>query len=243
MELIWIICAISIIALLYGSVGHGGASGYLAVMTIAGLAPEVMKPTALTLNLFISFVATVAYMDRGFFRIKLFWPFACFSIPFAWIGGYTPVNPLYFNVLLAIMLLISACRLCLPFPQPENAKPPPFLISAPLAAMIGYVSGLIGIGGGVLLTPILLLCRWADAKTAAAVSAPFVFLNSAAGLLGFHAQANEIPSLWQTLAPAAVCAGLTGAVWGSRYANHTTIRRILAGVITIAVVKLLLPGN
>ncbi len=240
MELYWILVPMAVIALLYASVGHGGASGYLAVMALAGLAPEVMKPTALTLNLAVSSLAMIAFMRAGHFQWRLFWPFALFSIPLAYVGGHVHLDPRLFHGLIAAVLAFSAIRLCLPMREGREDRLPPFWAFALAGSLIGLVSGLIGVGGGIFLTPLLLLFGWAKPKAAAAVSAPFIFVNSAAGLIGYSASGAPLPTLWMALAPAVLIGGFLGARWGSGLARPRQIRWALAAVLLVATVKLTL---
>ncbi len=231
---------IFIIAALYGAVGHGGASGYLAVMALAGLSPLVMKPTALTLNLAVSLIGTVLFFRAGHFAWRLFWPFAVASIPMAFLGGRLDVPVHVFKVLLALALAFAAVRLLLPAPKTDDLRPAPLPLVLLTGAIMGLASGLIGVGGGIFLTPLLLLMRWSNAKTAAAVSAPFIFVNSAAGLAGHSASLHYLPSAWPLLAVAVVAGGFLGAHWGSINARVTQLRTALAIVIGIASLKLVL---
>jgi len=233
---LYLLAALFLIAALYGTVGHGGASGYLAVMALASIAPAVMKPTALTLNLAVSLIGTVLFFRAGHFAWRLFWPFALTSIPFAFLGGRLDVPIHVFKILLA--LAFSALRLLLPAPKSDNLRPAPLPLVFLFGALMGLASGLIGVGGGIFLTPLLLLLRWSHAKTAAAVSAPFIFVNSAAGLAGHSASLHHLPSAWPLLALVVIVGGFIGARWGSRSARLTQLRPVLAAVLGIAALKL-----
>lgn len=226
------------VAALYGAVGHGGASGYLAVMALAGVAPLVMKPTALTLNLAVSLVGTVLFFRAGHFAWRLFWPFAATSIPLAFLGGRVDVPTPVFKILLALALGLAAVRLVLPAPKTDGLRAPPLGLVLLAGAVMGFASGLIGVGGGIFLTPLLLLMRWADARTAAAVSAPFIFVNSGAGLAGHAASLHHLPTGWPVLALVVVAGGFLGARWGSRSARVAQLRPVLAVVLGIAALKL-----
>lgn len=230
----------ALIAALYASVGHGGASGYLAVMALAGVAPVVMKPTALVLNLVVSLLGTILFFRAGHFAWRLFWPFAIVSIPFAFLGGRLDMPPGVFRALVALALGFAAARLLWPSNAVSATRSPPVLAVIIAGASIGLVSGLIGVGGGIFLTPLLLVCRWADVKTAAAVSAPFIFVNSAAGLAGHAASLHALPTVWPLLAAAVVAGGLVGGRWGSRVARAAHLRPALALVLAIAAAKLAL---
>jgi len=230
----------ALIAALYAAVGHGGASGYLAVMALAGVAPAVMKPTALALNLVVSLLGAVWFFRAGHFAWRLFWPFAAVSVPFAFLGGRLDVPPGVFRGLVAAALVFAALRLLLPAPATTELRRPPVAFVVLAGAAIGLLSGLIGVGGGIFLTPLLLLLRWAEPKTAAAVSAPFIFVNSAAGLAGHVASLRNLPAAWPWLALAAVAGGMIGARWGSRVAPAVRLRPALALVLTLAAVKLVI---
>jgi hypothetical protein len=230
----------ALIAALYAAVGHGGASGYLAVMALAGVAPAVMKPTALALNLIVSLLGTVMFFRAGHFAWRLFWPFAAVSIPFAFLGGRLDVSPGVFRGLVALALGFAAVRLLWAVRAPAANRRPPMAAVLAAGATIGLVSGLIGVGGGIFLTPLLLVCGWADVKTAAAVSAPFIFVNSAAGLAGHAASLSALPASWPWLAAAVVTGGLIGARWGSGVAAVVHLRPALALVLLIAAIKLVI---
>lgn len=238
----WIILLVPLffVAALYGMVGHGGASGYLAVMALAGVAPVVMKPTALTLNLAVSLIGTVLFFRAGHFLWRLFWPFALTSIPCAYLGGAIELPTHVFKLLLAVALAFAALRLLMPAPKNSALRPAPLGWVLAAGALMGFVSGLIGVGGGIFLTPLLLLLRWSDAKTAAAVSAPFIFVNSAAGLAGHSASLDKLPSFWPWLALTVVAGGCLGARWGSISARAPQLRPVLAAVLVVACFKLVI---
>lgn len=233
-------CCFAVIAALYAAVGHGGASGYLALMALAGFEPAMMKPTALVLNLIVALVGTAAFARAGHFSWRLFWPFAVVAAPFAWLGGTLSLHPTTFRWLVAAALAFAAIRLFLPAPARAEVRRPPVWAIVIGGAAIGFFSGLIGVGGGIFLTPLLLFCRWADTKTAAAVSAPFIFVNSAAGLFGHTASLHELPAAWLWFAVAAVAGGLLGARWGSHLAKPAQLRPALAVVLAIASLKLVI---
>lgn len=230
--------ALFLVAALYAAVGHGGASGYLAVMALAGFTPAVMRPTALTLNLAVSLIGTLFFVRRGWFRSRLFWPFAFASVPFAYLGGRAHLSGPIFNFLLAGALVCAASRLLMPARSEAQIRAIPVWAVAVTGAAIGLVSGAIGVGGGIFLTPLLILCRWSDAKTAAAVSAPFIFVNSCAGLLGAKTTFANLPAAWPWMVVAVMAGGALGANWGSGPARSRGLRTALAAVLGAAVVKL-----
>lgn len=235
------VLAFLLAALLYSSVGHGGASGYLMVMALAGLAPAVMRPTALTLNLLVSVLGTLVFVRSGHFQGRLFWPLVITSVPMAWWGGRTDLPDGVFKVVLGLVLALAAVRLVLPQPEEAAWRPPSLGLMALAGAVIGGVSGLVGVGGGIFLTPLLLFCRWCAARTAAAVSAPFIAVNSLAALVGQPGSLAQLPGWWPVAAVVVVLGGWCGARWGSQVARVAGLRAALALVLGVASVKMLLP--
>ena len=234
--------AILVAAVLYSSVGHGGASAYLAVMALAGLAPQVMRPSALVLNLVVSAIAAVGFAAAGWFRWRLFWPFALTSIPFAFLGGSITLPDAVYRRILGLVLLFAAYRLWRHFGSGEEIlRPPPIAAALLWGAAIGTLSGLTGVGGGIFLSPLLLLARWAEPKPTAAVSSAFIWVNSLAGLLGKPSSLLLLPSGIVLWAAAAAVGGIAGAFLGSRRLPSLVLRRLLAAVLVVAGGKLLLP--
>jgi uncharacterized protein len=233
--LITVIAAIFVVAVLYSSVGHGGASGYLAVMAFLAVAPGVTRPTALVLNLFVASIATVQFWRAGHFSWGLFWPFAAASIPFAFLGGMIKLPTGVYTILLGAVLLFAAFRLAWSFTQevPEVRRPNVWLALA-IGAGIGLLSGLVGVGGGIFLTPVLLLMNWSETKTAAGVSALFIFVNSAAGLAGNYSQVSVLPASSLTWIGAAIAGGVIGSLLGAKKFESLMLRRVLAGVLLMA---------
>jgi uncharacterized membrane protein YfcA len=234
---------IFIAALLYSSVGHGGASGYLAAMALFNLAPEVMKPTALVLNLFVAGVGTIRYARAGCFSWKIFWPFAVLSIPCAFLGGTRKLPEATYKIILGLVLLFAAWRLA--HRQSAHAELAPKPVDLPAAlgwgAGIGLLSGLTGVGGGIFLSPLLLLLGWATIRQTAGVSSAFILVNSVAGLLGHWQSVRALPQQIIWWAPSALLGGLVGAELGSRRFTPLVMRRMLAAVLVVAGVKMLLP--
>jgi len=228
------------IAFLYSSVGHAGASGYIAVMTLFSLAPAEIKPTALALNILVASIGSWQFWRAGHFSWQLFWPFAVLSFPLAYAGGYLNLPAHIFNVLVGVVLLFSAIR----FVMPQIAEAQPRAPSRPVAigvgALLGLLSGLTGTGGGIFLTPLLLLMRWATTKNAAAVSALFILLNSVSGLLGNISATRSIPPFALPLGIAVIIGGTMGSYLGSNQFQPLTIKRLLAVVLIIAGLKLIL---
>lgn len=226
---------------LYAAVGHGGASAYLAVMGLCGMAADDMKPIALVLNIAVSTLATICFWRQGHFRFSLFLPLAAASIPAAFLGGSMHASDEVFKVLLAVALFMGACRLVVEAPKSEEEMQRGNILGlVVLGCVIGFVSGLVGIGGGIFLTPLLLLLRWAPAKTAAAVSAAFIAVNSCSGLTGFMQSGRDVPHLAWVLLPCVLAGGWLGSYWGSSVARSQTLRRTLACVLLIAAGKFLI---
>jgi uncharacterized protein len=226
---------------LYASVGHGGASAYLAVMGLAGFAPLEMKSIALSLNIAVSALALIAFLRAGHFQVKLFLPLAIASVPAAFIGGWLQLPNPVFKWILAAALLFGAWRLAF-YNKSENADIRPANIYAliGLGIGIGFLSGLIGIGGGIFLTPLLILFHWSNSKTAAAISAAFIFVNSISGLAGFLTKGGDISGTTLYLLPSVLLGGYLGAHWGSNRAQNPALMRALALVLVIAAAKFLI---
>ena len=238
-QLIVLTLGVLAVAFLYSSVGHAGASGYIAVMSLFGLAPAVIKPTALILNILVASIATFQFYRAGHFSWNLFWPFALLAIPAAFVGGYVQLPTHMFQVLVGIILLFSALRFLFTSQPDEPRAHPGKPVSLAAGAGLGLLAGLTGTGGGIFLTPLLLIKRWAKVKTAAAVSAAFILANSIAGLVG-HSLHSQGLSLSIPLGIAAVAGGTAGSYFGSRRLPQTAIKRLLAVVLLIAGTKLIL---
>lgn len=233
-----LIAAVALIGFLYSSVGHAGASGYIAVMSLAGLAPDVIKPTALTLNIFVAALTAWQFYRAGHFSWSLFWPFALAAIPMAFVGGYLNLPAQVFKVLVGLVLLFSAWRF-LVRPADDTVRGTPSRpASIALGGGLGLLAGFTGTGGGIFLTPLLLWMGWARVKTAAAVSALFILCNSTAGLLGNWSSTRSFPGIGLWLLGAAVTGGALGSHCGSRRFNPVVVKRLLAIVLLIAGAKL-----
>src|SRR4029078_758463 len=205
-----------LVAFFYASVGHGGASGYLALMAIYGVSPEVMKPTALLLNLFVSLVSFIQFYRGGHFRMKLFLPFALASIPMAYVGGLINVETDLYKLIFVLLLLIPIVRfLFFANIKVEEIKKSNIPLSVAIGAVIGFLSGLIGIGGGIILSPVILLLKWADMKQTAAISALFIFVNSLSGLAGQLSKGTHFSPNMYAYVGVAFAGGICGAYYGS----------------------------
>jgi len=239
-EYIWLfLCLLPIIAFLYAIVGHGGASGYLALMALFSFAPETMKPTALLLNLFVAGIAFYHYYKAVYFNKKLFLSFAISSIPLAFVGGMIEVDASIYKKILAILLIFAILKMLNVFGK-ESAiiKEVKLWQGLVVGGIIGFFSGLIGIGGGIILTPIILLLHWGKMKEAAAVSALFIWVNSASGLVGQLTSGVTISPQSYVLVAVAMVGGFFGSYYGSKKFNNNLLRYMLAFVLLIASFKL-----
>ena len=275
-----------VVAFLYSAVGHGGASGYLALLSLHDIAPEYMKPIALVLNLLVSGMAFIQFYRQGYFLWRLFLPIALFSVPMAYWGGLTPLKDLWYQRGLGVFLLVSVAMMLWPrdsgVGQGTSSNDGDVSnngggklwnrqtgIAAFMGAVIGYVSGLLGIGGGILLSPVLLMIRWTQQKQTAAISAAFIFVNSAAGLLGFVQQHTPwiidsqktggvadaemagrcafgdpwfaVVAILSVLILPVLLGGFFGSWYGAKKFDQTVMKYILCVVLLIAAIKLLLP--
>lgn len=238
-----IILGFALIAWMNAAVGHGGASGYTALMVLAGFATTMIRPVALELNLVVSALATYHFFRAGHFRGRLFLLLISLSVPMAYLGSCTMVPDRLYKVLLACCLLFSVIRIVVPMgaSEQDRARILPIHYALLIGALIGYLSGMIGIGGGILLSPVLLLGRWATIRETAALSAPFIFVNSLSGLTGMylHGNLSVFPDPFWLVA--ALAGGLFGAWSGSRHLPLPALRWVLALVLVVAAGKLFLP--
>ncbi len=236
-----LLAGIGIIAFLYSSVGHAGASGYIAVMTLCGLAPATIRPIALVLNILVAIIGSVQFWRAGHFNWRLFWPFALLSIPAAALGGYVQLPATALRLLLGLVLFFSAARLFFRKADPVEISRPALPTAITAGGIIGLLSGLTGTGGGIFLTPLLLFTRWARTREASAASALFILVNSIAGLAGYFAGKHFAPP-WQlalSLAIVAMTGGFCGSYLGSHRFPVRVISLLLATVLLIAGAKLI----
>lgn len=229
-------------ASLYASVGHGGASAYLAIMALFAVAPETMRPTALALNLVVASVAAWSFAQRGQTNWRLLAAFAVTAVPAAFIGGLISLPPALYRPLVGVVLLAAAVRL---FWQPERlaerpVSPPSLAVSLPAGAGLGLLAGLTGTGGGIFLSPLIILFGWEEARRTSGVAAAFILLNSAAGLAGNAAGLRALPAELPWFV-AAVAAGAVIGTWAgvSRLPRHRLLQA-LALVLVVAGLKLIL---
>ena len=229
-----------LVALLYSSVGHAGASGYIAVMALLSVAPAIIKPTALTLNILVASIGSYQFWKAGHFRWPLFWPFALAATPLAFIGGWLNLPAPGLKVALGLVLLFSATNFLLRPKEPAQTQLPSRPVALGTGAGLGLLAGLTGTGGGIFLTPLLLLMKWAPTRQASAVSALFILCNSVAGLAGNVSATGSLSLTALPLVGAVIAGGAIGSYFGSRRFPQETIKRFLAAVLTIAGLKLVL---
>jgi uncharacterized membrane protein YfcA len=229
-----------LVAFLYAAVGHGGASGYLALMALYGIAPDEMKPTALMLNLFVSLTSFIQYYRGGYFLKRLFLPIAAASIPMAFIGGMITVEENIYKRVLGVLLLFPVMRFFFfKNVDDKDLKMSNTIVAMAMGAVVGLLSGMIGIGGGIILSPILLLLQWTNQKQTAAISAAFIFMNSIAGLGGMLTKGISFNSNMVMYIVVAFAGGLLGAYFGSKKFNQNILKYVLASVLLLASYKLL----
>lgn len=232
---------IFLIAVLYSSVGHGGASGYLAFMALLEFTPEIMRPAALILNIFVSTIAFITFTRNGHFRFKLLWPFMITSVPFAFLGGTFSIDSSIYKIVLGIFLLFAIARMLFKVKGTAGVTNEiNILYALIIGAFLGFFSGLIGIGGGIILSPIIILLGWATVKQTAAVSALFILVNSLAGLSGFILK-SEMPDFQVVyMVIAGFLGGVLGSYLGSFRIREKYLRYALSGVLLFASIKLFL---
>lgn len=238
--------AFFVAAILYSSVGHAGASAYLAAMGLVGVAPETMRPTALALNILVASIVTVRFHLAGQVAWRAVLPFVMGSIPMAFIGGGMTLPAGIYKPLAGVVLLIAAGRLAWTSGQAAAGEHPsprvPLVPAVAIGGVIGLLSGLVGTGGGIFLTPLLLFAGWSGARAAAGISAAFILANSIAGLLGNVAAVASLPSGLPLWLAAVAAGGLVGAEAGARRLGTVGLRRALAIVLVVAGLKLLFIG-
>ncbi len=245
-ELFVLAAAFAVLATLYSTVGHGGGSGYLMAMGVAVVAAEVMKPTALTLNLFVASVALVRFGRVGAFHWRTLWPFVITSLPCAMLGGAIDLDPVLYKRLVGVVLLLAAARLAYRIPGPRADEPQrdvPVPAGLACGAAIGLLSGLVGVGGGIFLSPILLIFGWSTARRTAGISAAFILINSAAALIGLiarHGAPPIDPAATGVFVMAVIGGGLIGTSIGARRLGHVGLRRMLAVVVFVGGLKMIL---
>lgn len=227
-------------AILYSSVGHAGASAYIALMALFGIAPAVMRPTALALNVLVATLASARYLRAGLFRWRIVWPFMIGAVPFAFVGGAVQIPGAYYRPIVGVVLLVSGARLLWPAELSTNRDPgdPPILIGILFGAAIGFLAGLTGTGGGIFLSPLLLFAGWSSTKTASGIAAVFILGNSIAGLAGNFAIVRALPPDLPYYAVAVLLGAIIGTTLGIRW-RPPMVLKALGVVLIIAGLKLI----
>ncbi len=237
--ILMLVPAIFVAAILYSSVGHGGASGYLAVMALAGLAPMAMKPAVLTMNIFVTVLVFARLYRAGHFDVRLFLPFAAASLPMAFLGGTLNLEMSLFRIIVGLALLIAALRMFVQTESQSQQKPVNWWIAAPVGAVLGLISGLTGVGGGIYLSPIVLLLGWTTMRGSAALASAFILLNSIAGLAGFMAVGGQWPDGLPYFVGAALLGGVIGSELATRAVSPRGLRGLLGLVLLVAGAKMI----
>lgn len=241
-QIILLCLLILCVAMLYSSVGHAGASGYLATMALFSVSPSIMKPSALILNILVSCIGTWRFASVKAVPHRLLVPFAAGSIPMAFLGGMISLSETSYRVVLGVLLIYGAYRLAARVPAVEEVVPMRhWAMGVVLGAGIGFAAGLVGVGGGIFLSPLILLQRWATARETAGVSVAFILVNSVAGLLGHLSTVKGVPTIVPVFAVCAMVGGTIGSTLGSRYLSFRNLRYLLAFVLAIAGAKLVVP--
>lgn len=237
-------CGMLLAAFLYASVGHGGASAYLAALALAGVAPAEMRPIALALNILVSAIGTYKFWRAGHFRWRLFWPFAVVSVPLAYVGGAIQLPGHVYDIVVGVVLVYAAWQLWLSGrlgAEMRAVREPPLPAAMSIGAGLGLLSGLTGVGGGIFLSPVLLLLGWATTKQTSAVAAAFILANSISGISAIaSARSASLPPYVAVLGIAVIAGGWLGAEYGSRRFANPVIRRMLALVLAVAGAKMAL---
>jgi len=232
-------------AVLYSSVGHAGASAYLAAMALLGVPPAAMKPTALAMNILVASLVTLRFARAGLVEWRALASFAVPSVPLAFVGGAASLPGEVYKPLAGVVLLLAAARLASTARTaavPSPATPIPALPAAVVGGGIGLLSGLTGTGGGIFLTPILLFAGWAQPRQAAGISAGFILANSVSGLAGNLASVAALPSALPLWMAAVVGGAFIGSGLGMRRLGTYGLRLALSAVLLIAGLKLVFLG-
>ncbi|HEX8224147.1 MAG TPA: sulfite exporter TauE/SafE family protein [Allosphingosinicella sp.] len=240
-SLLWIALLMALAASLYSTVGHGGASAYLAIMALFAVAPETMRPTALALNLVVAGFAGWRYWRAGQINLRLLAAFLVTAAPAAFIGGGIPVPPDLYRPLVGALLWAAAARM---FWQParlaeREPSPPSLAVTLPAGAGLGLLAGLTGTGGGIFLSPLIILFGWEEARRTSGIAAGFIFVNSLAGLAGNWASVRSLPGELPVLAAAVAAGALLGTWLGAGRLPRPILLRGLGLVLAIAGTKLI----
>jgi uncharacterized membrane protein YfcA len=239
--ILYLAVCIFVVAMMYASVGHGGASGYLAIMALFSLHPEALKPTALMLNIVVAGVGTYLYCTAGQFSWRVFWPFVITSIPMSFLGGTFNLPPELYRPALGMVLLFAAWRLFARRKHNDyDAKAPNIPLAMIVGGVLGFASGLIGVGGGIFLSPLMILLRWAKVREVSGIAALFIMVNSISGLAGHVSSLQHVPEYAPILAGVALVGGTIGALCGSRHLPVATILKAMSLMLVMAGGKMFL---
>ncbi len=232
------------IALLYSTVGHAGASGYLATMALLSFSPAVMKPTALALNIIVALVTSIRFYQAGHFSWRLFRPFALASVPMAYIGGSLAIHALIYKMLVGLALLFAAAHLIIRSrasdDREERVEYPGLIASVVVGGVIGFISGLTGVGGGIFLSPVIILLNWAGLRRTSAIAAVFILVNSISGLAGFIQKGGLLPDHLAWWSVAVILGGFIGSSLGATRLNSPVLRLLLGAVLLMSGLKLVM---
>lgn len=238
--IVLIALSLTIVAFLYASVGHGGASGYIAVMSLFGISVETYKPIVLILNIVIAGIAFSQFYRAGFFRWSKCWPFLISGIPFAFLGSRVAIEGKVYNLMLGIALIFPIIRLLGVAPsERERTKEMRIGWAILIGAILGFAAGMLNIGGGIFLSPVLILMAWANAKEAAAISSLFIVCNSLSGLIAGAKLPSALDTTFYLWVGSAIAGGIIGSYFGSQSFKQVTVQHVLAGVLGIACIKLI----
>jgi uncharacterized membrane protein YfcA len=232
---------IALVAFLYSSVGHGGATGYIFILMLAGLNVIEMRSSILVLNVLVSGIAFIAFYRAGYFDLRKFFPFIIFSIPAAFAGSFITINMTIIRIFLAFVISLWIIRIIISIKKTNfETRPAPRFSAWATGGIIGLISGMTGIGGGVLLTPVLILFRWTSLKEASCLAALFILVNSLAGLTGNMINAIHLSGLLLYSIPPALIGGMTGSWLGARHFSFSAIKYVVIFILLIACCKLFL---
>lgn len=235
-------------AVLYSSVGHAGASAYLAAMGLLGVAPDVARPTALALNIVVASFVTFRFWRRGYISWRALVPFLVGSVPLAFLGGSLPISGALYKQLVGAILIVAAVQLfrtarrAAQSDTGKSASRAPTGLAVAIGAAIGLLSGLTGTGGGIFLSPVLLLAGWAETRVASGMAAAFILANSVSGLAGNLARLAALPPALPLWLGVVIVGAVVGSEIGTRRAPTFRLREALSVVLVIAGLKLIFVG-